>query len=160
MARKRRSKLWARSGMVIFILLIAVLFRSFVLQSFWIPTGSMKDTLLVGDFVLVDKMAYGYARTACPFDLCQFKGRILAASPKRGDVVAFRLAGTDRYLVKRVVGLPGNLIQMRAGFLLISKTCPWRCAPLAISPRPSPVRGRRVICRAAPMGRWGSAGLA
>ncbi|TMV67891.1 signal peptidase I [Thioclava sp. BHET1] len=120
MARKRRSKLWARSGMVVFILLVAVLFRSFVLQSFWIPTGSMKDTLLVGDFLLVNKMAYGYSSYSCPFNLCPFSGRILASEPKRGDVVVFRNPGNGEDFIKRLIGLPGDTIQMQQGRLYIN----------------------------------------
>ncbi|MCV2881607.1 signal peptidase I [Actibacterium sp. XHP0104] len=105
---------------IVYALLIAGVFRTLFFQPFWIPSGSMKDTLLVGDFLFVNKMAYGYSRYSCPFGLCPFEGRILASDPKRGDVVVFRHPGNGSDFIKRLIGLPGDTIQMRNGVLFIN----------------------------------------
>lgn len=110
---------------VVYALLIAGVFRTLFYQPFWIPSGSMKDTLLIGDFLFVNKMAYGYSRYSCeiPFttiSLCPVSGRVLGGEPERGDVVVFRhpTAGTD--YIKRLIGLPGDKIQMKEGVLYIN----------------------------------------
>ncbi len=105
---------------VVYALLIAGLFRTLFFQPFWIPSESMKDTLLVGDFVFVNKMAYGYSRYSCPFGLCPFTGRIFASEPERGDVVVFRHPVNGSDFVKRLIGLPGDKIQMKNGVLFIN----------------------------------------
>ena len=104
---------------------IAIGFRSILFQPFWIPSESMKDTLLVGDFLFVNKMAYGYSRYSCeiPFttiSLCPVTGRLFGAEPERGDVVVFRhpTAGVD--YIKRLIGLPGDKIQVKDGVLYIN----------------------------------------
>ena len=110
---------------VFWALVIAIGFRSIFFQPFWIPSESMKDTLLIGDFLFVNKMAYGYSRYSCeiPFttiSLCPVTGRVLGSDPVRGDVVVFRhpTAGTD--YIKRLIGLPGDKIQMKEGVLFIN----------------------------------------
>ncbi|MBM9596290.1 signal peptidase I [Roseitranquillus sediminis] len=106
---------------VVYALLIAGVFRTLFFQPFWIPSGSMKDTLLIGDFLFVNKMAYGYSQYSCPFSICTFiDGRWFGDEPERGDVVVFRhpVAGTD--FIKRLVGLPGDRIQVRDGILYIN----------------------------------------
>ena len=105
---------------VVYALLIAGVFRTLFFQPFWIPSGSMKDTLLVGDFLFVNKMAYGYSKYSCPFAMCPINGRVLGGEPERGDVVVFRhpTLGTD--YVKRLIGLPGDKIQMKDGILYIN----------------------------------------
>ncbi len=105
---------------VIYALLLAGLFRTLLFQPFWIPSGSMKDTLLVGDFMFVNKMAYGYSRHSCPWSLCPFTGRIFASEPERGDVVVFKHPVSNRDFVKRLVGLPGDKIRMVDGVLHIN----------------------------------------
>ncbi len=105
---------------VVYALLIAGVFRTFFFQPFWIPSGSMKDTLLIGDFLFVNKMAYGYSRYSCPFDLCPISGRVLASMPKRGDVVVFRHPVNGEDFIKRLIGLPGDTIQVRQGRLYIN----------------------------------------
>lgn len=107
---------------VVYALLIAAVFRTFLFQPFWIPSGSMKPTLLVGDFLFVNKFAYGYSRHSCPFSLCPFSGRILAAEPERGDVIVFKQPRTGEEYIKRLVGLPGDRIQMIDGRLHINGT--------------------------------------
>ncbi len=105
---------------IVYALLIAGVFRTLFFQPFWIPSGSMKDTLLVGDFLFVNKMAYGYSKYSCPFSLCPFEGRILARAPERGDVVVFRHPTNGSDFIKRLIGLPGDTVQMRDGRLYIN----------------------------------------
>jgi signal peptidase I len=105
---------------VVYALLIAGVFRTLFFQPFWIPSGSMKDTLLIGDFLFVNKMAYGYSRHSCPFSMCPFDGRILGALPDRGDVVVFRHPVTGEDFIKRAIGLPGDRVQVRGGVLFIN----------------------------------------
>jgi signal peptidase I len=106
---------------VIQALLLALLVRTFLFQPFNIPSGSMKETLLVGDYLFVSKFSYGYSRYSFPFGLGFFDGRVWAAEPERGDVVVFKLPrdnSTD--YIKRVIGLPGDRIQMIDGVLQIN----------------------------------------
>ncbi len=109
---------------VVYALLIAGLFRTLLFQPFWIPSESMKNTLLIGDFVFVNKMAYGYSRYSCPFALCPIPGRILipglSGEPERGDVVVFRHPVNGSDFVKRLIGLPGDRIQMKNGVLYLN----------------------------------------
>ncbi len=105
---------------VVYALLIAGVFRTLFFQPFWIPSGSMKDTLLIGDFLFVNKMAYGYSQYSCPFGLCPFGGRIFGSEPERGDVVVFRHPVTGVDFIKRVIGMPGDRIQVKDGVLHIN----------------------------------------
>jgi signal peptidase I len=105
---------------VFWALLIAGVFRTLFFQPFWIPSESMKDTLLVGDFLFVNKMAYGYSKYSCPFAMCPFEGRILGSEPKRGDVVVFRHPVNGSDFIKRLIGLPGDKIQVKEGVLYIN----------------------------------------
>ena len=105
---------------IVYALLIAGIFRTLFFQPFWIPSGSMKDTLLIGDFLFVNKMAYGYSQHSCPFSMCPFEGRILGSEPERGDIAVFRHPVTGADFIKRVVGLPGDRIQMVDGVLHIN----------------------------------------
>lgn len=107
---------------VVYALLIAGIFRTLFFQPFWIPSGSMKDTLLVGDFLFVNKMAYGYSRHSCPFSICPISGRIWAEEPERGDIVVFRHPVNGSDFIKRVVGLPGDTIQFRNGQMILNGT--------------------------------------
>lgn len=122
MAAKAEKKegLWETVKTVFWALVIAGIFRTLFFQPFWIPSGSMKDTLLIGDFLFVNKMAYGYSRHSCPFSACPISGRIFGSEPERGDVIVFRhpVNGTD--FIKRLVGLPGDTIQMRDGRLILN----------------------------------------
>jgi len=105
---------------VFWALLIAGLFRTLLFQPFYIPSGSMKDTLLIGDFLFVNKMAYGYSRYSCPYALCPISGRILASEPVLGDVVVFRHPTSGQDYIKRLIGLPGDKIQFKDGVLFIN----------------------------------------
>ena len=101
--------------------LIAFVIRTFLFQPFNSPSGSMAPTLLVGDYYFVSKYAYGYSHYSLPFSPRLFSGRILGSEPARGDVAVFRLPKDDSVgYVKRVVGLPGDRIQMEQGLLYIN----------------------------------------
>ncbi len=101
--------------------LLAIVIRSLLFEPFNIPSGSMKPTLEVGDYLFVYKPSYGYSRYSFPFGLAPIQGRVWAEEPKRGDVVVFKLPsnpGID--YIKRVIGLPGDKIQMRRGRLYLN----------------------------------------
>ena len=100
----------------------ALFIRSFLYQPFNIPAASMRPTLLVGDYILVSKFAYGYSRFSLPFSPRLLSGRIFPVEPARGDVVVFRAQKAPVFdYVKRIVGLPGDRIQMKQGQLLINE---------------------------------------
>jgi signal peptidase I len=106
---------------VIHALILALLVRVFLFQPFNIPSGSMIPTLLVGDYLFVSKYSYGYSRYSFPFGPNIFSGRIWAKEPERGDVVVFKLPrDNDTDYIKRVIGLPGDEIQMIQGVLYIN----------------------------------------
>src|SRR5215510_12257231 len=109
---------------IIHALIIALIIRTFFFQPFNIPSGSMKDTLLVGDYLFVSKYTYGYSKYSFPLSPSIFSGRVPGDwLPERGDVVVFRLPkdlSTD--YIKRVIGLPGERIQMINGVLHINGT--------------------------------------
>ncbi len=106
---------------IVHALIIAAVIRTFLFQPFNIPSGSMKDTLLVGDYLFVSKYTYGYSHYSLPYSPPIFSGRVLASEPKRGDVVVFRLPKDDSVdYIKRVIGLPGDRIQMIKGVLHVN----------------------------------------
>ena len=112
----------AETGRVIFhALIIALVIRTFLFQPFNIPSGSMKSTLLIGDYLFVSKYSYGYSHFSLPFSPPLFSGRIWGSPPDRGDVVVFRLPRDDSTdYIKRVIGLPGDTVQMIGGVLNIN----------------------------------------
>ena len=106
---------------IIQALAIALVIRTLLFQPFNIPSGSMIPTLLIGDYVFVSKYSYGYSNYSMPFGPNVFSGRILASPPKRGDVVVFKLPrDNETDYIKRVIGLPGDRIQMIEGRLYIN----------------------------------------
>lgn len=120
-AKKKGDSLGETLRTLFWAVLIAVGVRTFFFEPFNIPSGSMIPTLLVGDYMFVNKMTYGYGRYSFPFGLVPFEGRIFGSEPERGDVAVFRhptKPGID--YVKRIVGLPGDRIQMVSGILHIN----------------------------------------
>ena len=106
---------------IIHALIIALVIRTFLFQPFNIPSGSMIPTLLVGDYLFVSKYSYGYTHYSLPFSPPIFSGRIIGQPVNRGDVVVFRLPKDDTTdYIKRVIGLPGDRIQMIDGVLNIN----------------------------------------
>ncbi|MBL6604981.1 MAG: signal peptidase I [Alphaproteobacteria bacterium] len=101
--------------------LIAISFRSVIAEPFNIPSGSMIPTLLVGDYLFVSKFSYGYSRHSFPFSAAPISNRVMASMPERGDVAVFRLpSNVSVDYIKRVVGLPGDRIQVKRGILHIN----------------------------------------
>jgi signal peptidase I len=121
MAKKKGGGFLEVVRTVVIAVLIAIAIRSLAYEPFNIPSGSMKPTLLIGDYLFVSKWSYGYSRYSLPFGLPLFSGRILDGGPQRGDVAVFKLP-TDPKIdyIKRIVGLPGDQIQMRGGILYIN----------------------------------------
>src|SRR5436189_1350518 len=121
-AARRKEGGIAETGRVIFhALIIALVIRTFLFQPFNIPSGSMKATLLVGDYLFVSKYSYGYSHYSIPLSPPLFSGRIFGSEPERGDIVVFRLPKDDTTdYIKRVIGLPGDRIQMRQGLMYMN----------------------------------------
>ncbi len=106
---------------VIHALILALIVRTLLYQPFNIPSGSMKSTLLVGDYLFVSKFSYGYSNYSIPFGPQLFNGRIWSSQPERGDVAVFKLPrDNETDYIKRIVGLPGDRIQMIGGILHIN----------------------------------------
>lgn len=105
----------------IFLLKLAAfmfILRSFIISPFNIPSESMQPRLLIGDYLLVTKWNYGYSRYSFPFSLPLIPGRVFADEPERGDVVVFKAPPTQQQdYIKRVIGLPGDVVQMRGSNL-------------------------------------------
>ncbi len=136
---KTGNAIWETIKTIVYALLIAGVFRTLFFQPFWIPSGSMKPTLLIGDFLFVNKMAYGYSYASCPSliipsvglnidaaDICGWmqsdNDRIMGGEPERGDVIVFRHPVTGRDYIKRLIGLPGDKVQIRDGVIILNDT--------------------------------------
>ena len=118
---KSESGLGETIRVVIHALLIALVIRTFLFQPFNIPSGSMKATLLVGDYLFVSKYSYGYSHYSIPLSPPLFSGRVFGSEPARGDIVVFRLPRDDSTdYIKRVIGLPGDRIQVIDGVVNIN----------------------------------------
>lgn len=118
---KKSGGLGETVSAIIQALLLALVIRTVLIQPFSIPSGSMRPTLLEGDYLFVTKWAYGYSRYSLPFSPNLFSGRIWGAEPERGDVAVFKYPPNPSLdYIKRVVGLPGDTIQMREGVLHIN----------------------------------------
>ncbi len=120
--KKKSGKGELRETIVILVqaLLIALVFRTFAFEPFSIPTASMQSNLLIGDYILASKYSYGYSRYSLPYSEVPWRGRILGNAPERGDMAVFRPVPQSENYVKRVVGLPGDRIQMIDGILNIN----------------------------------------
>jgi len=106
---------------VIYAVAIAICVRTFAYEPFNIPSGSMEPTLLVGDYLFVSKFSYGYSRYSLPFSLPLIPGRLFYRPPERGDVVVFKPPGNlSENFIKRVIGLPGDKVQILRGTVYIN----------------------------------------
>ena len=106
---------------LLYALIIAIFIRSILIQPFYIPSSSMESTLLVGDRLFVTKFSYGYSKHSFPFSPAIFDGRIMYKLPKRGDIVVFKTPADNRTdYIKRLIGLPGDIIQFIDGNLYLN----------------------------------------
>jgi signal peptidase I len=105
---------------VLTLVLLAWVVRSFVFAPFYIPSSSMLPTLYIGDYLVVAKWPYGFSRYSFPFGFPSFDGRMFETPPKRGDVVVFRHPYENTDLVKRVIGLPGDTVEVAGGKLILN----------------------------------------
>jgi signal peptidase I len=120
--KARRSELRDTIVVIVEALIIAVIFRTFLFQPFSIPTASMQSTLMIGDYFVASKFTWGYGKYSFPIPL-PFNGQILSfAQPTRGDITVFRPVPQNEDYIKRVIGLPGDRIQMVGGILHINGT--------------------------------------
>ncbi|MBA3668137.1 MAG: signal peptidase I [Sphingomonas sp.] len=104
---------------LLYLAVAAWILRSLIVAPFSIPSGSMLPTMMIGDYLFVSKWPYGYSSASFPFHVPAFNGRILGSTPNRGDVVVFvGPEGAD--VVKRVIGLPGDLIAVDAGHVILN----------------------------------------
>ncbi|WP_340107153.1 signal peptidase I [Pikeienuella sp. HZG-20] len=117
---KRKDGIGETIRTIFWAILIALVFRTFLFQPFWIPSGSMKSTLLIGDYLFISKYAYGYSKYSFPWSLGPFDGRIFGGEPERGDVIVFKHPRSGEDFIKRLVGLPGDTVQMQGGVLHIN----------------------------------------
>lgn len=123
MAKPKPGGLLENVKTIVYAGLIAIGIRTVAFEPFNIPSGSMIPTLLVGDYLFVSKYSYGYSRFSLPFAPNLFNGRIFGRLPDRGDVAVFKYPrdnSTD--YIKRIIGLPGDRVQMKAGQLFINGT--------------------------------------
>ncbi|WP_372570433.1 signal peptidase I [Ruegeria jejuensis] len=172
---KSGNAVWETIKTIVFALLFAGIFRTLFFQPFWIPSGSMKETLLIGDFLFVNKMSYGYSYASCPNlmmpgiginidaqNICGFidgdNTRVFGGEPERGDVAVFRHPTTGHDFIKRVIGMPGDRIQIRQGVLHINGTA------VGLEPdgvfeetyEPQGPQGLRPRCENGPVGLGGT----
>ncbi|HET9511172.1 MAG TPA: signal peptidase I [Sphingomonas sp.] len=120
-APKPKSELRDTVGFLVKLAIVVFIFRSFFFSPFSIPSQSMLPRLLIGDYLFITKWNYGYSRHSFPWSLPLIPGRIFASMPSRGDVVVFKAPPGDRDdYIKRVIGLPGDTIQMVNGQLVLN----------------------------------------
>ena len=122
MVKKKQDGFWETIQTLLYAIVIALVIRSLAFEPFNIPSGSMRPTLLVGDYLFVSKFSYGYSRHSFPMSAVPFNGRVFFQEPERGDVIVFKLPRDNKTdYIKRLIGLPGDKIQMKAGRLFINE---------------------------------------
>ena len=118
---KNKNSLISNIKSILLAVFIALIIRSFFAEPFNIPSGSMKPNLLVGDFIFVSKWSYGFSKHSLPFSIPLIPGKIFSKLPERGEVVVFKTPEDNRTdYIKRVIGLPGDRIQIIGGKIIIN----------------------------------------
>lgn len=120
-AEPKKESWWSFLRFLAILFVATLVLRSCIVAPFSIPSGSMLPNLVIGDHLFVSKWPYGYSRYSFPFGIAQFDGRIMGSLPERGDIAVFRYPGPrDEDFVKRVIGLPGDTIELRGGTLFLN----------------------------------------
>ncbi len=121
MTKGKKNSFFGNLKSIFVAIFIALLIRSFIFEPFNIPSGSMKPNLLVGDFIFVSKYSYGFSKHSLPFSIPIIPGKIFSNTPERGDVVVFKTPENNRTdYIKRVIGLPGDKIEIINGIIFIN----------------------------------------
>ena len=121
MTKSKKKNFLSNFKSIIIAIFIALIIRSFIFEPFNIPSGSMKPNLLVGDFIFVSKYSYGFSKHSLPFSIPLIPGKIFSNTPERGDVVVFKTPENNRTdYIKRVIGLPGDKIEIKNGIIFIN----------------------------------------
>ena len=121
MTKSKKNSFFGNLKSILIAIFIALLIRSFIFEPFNIPSGSMKPNLLVGDFIFVSKYSYGFSKHSLPFSIPLIPGKIFSNTPERGDVVVFKTPENNRTdYIKRVIGLPGDKIEIKNGIIFIN----------------------------------------
>ena len=121
MTKSKKNSFFGNLKSIFIAIFIALLIRSFIFEPFNIPSGSMKPNLLVGDFIFVSKYSYGFSKHSLPFSIPLIPGKTFSNIPKRGDVVVFKTPENNRTdYIKRVIGLPGDKIEIKNGIIFIN----------------------------------------
>jgi len=121
MTKGKKNSFFGNLKSIFIAIFIALLIRSFIFEPFNIPSGSMKPNLLVGDFIFVSKYSYGFSKHSLPFSIPIIPGKIFSNTPERGDVVVFKTPENNRTdYIKRVIGLPGDKIEIKNGIIFIN----------------------------------------
>ncbi|WP_243406056.1 signal peptidase I [Sphingosinicella sp. YJ22] len=119
--KQEKESIWSFLRFLLILGVVTLLVRSLLFAPFSIPSGSMLPNLMIGDYLFVSKWPYGYSRYSFPFGIAQFDGRIMSSLPERGDIAVFRYPGPrNEDFVKRVIGLPGDTIEVRGGATILN----------------------------------------
>jgi signal peptidase I len=113
---------WEHAKSILIAVALALFFRSLAFEAYKIPSSSMTPTLMIGDLLFISKYSYGYSKYSFPIDLNFIHGRIFKKEPVRGDIIVFRAPhkNDDKYYIKRLIGLPGDTIQVKNGIVYIN----------------------------------------
>jgi signal peptidase I len=121
MTKSKKNSFFGNLKSILIAIFIALVIRSFIFEPFNIPSGSMKPNLLVGDFIFVSKYSYGFSKHSLPFSIPLIPAKIFSNTPERGDVVVFKTPENNRTdYIKRVIGLPGDKIEIKNGIIFIN----------------------------------------